>query len=83
MFASFLLTLISWNFLTVCFFSYDVKNLDKRINKKRERDAADTPTQEKSKNQWDWYVYGIDFGQNVSILDMKFYGEHSGMYLYA
>ena len=69
----------SHNFLTVYFFRYDVKNLDKRVNKKRERNAVDTSTQqEKSKNQWDWHVYGIDLGQNVSILDMKFYGEHSG-----
>ena len=75
--------LLKWSILEDLIFSYDVKNLDKRINKKRERDAVDTPTQEKLKNQWDWYVYGIDFGQNVSILDMKFYGEHSGMYLYA
>lgn len=49
------------------------------MNKKRDRDGDDISSQsENMKNQWNWNVYGIELYKNISILDMKFYGEHSG-----
>ena len=59
--------------------TYDIKTIDVRVNKKRDRDGEDVSSQsDNMKNQWSWDVYGIELGDSVSILDMKFYGEHSG-----